>query len=581
MSEDNPLANVNLRVVTALRSPAGFADGVLARFASTEAAIAAEKRRRLRRRAWVASAALAAAAAVLAGIWLWPHAMETGSYASVQPQHLDVAGLGVDLEGGAAIAWTVKPDGLHVEQRGAATWTVPPGRQLRVEVAGIGTVDASHATLHVEAQMNVLEKKTIGVTAATAALVTAVAVTVIHGQATVTGAGQALTIKDGESAAVAPGKAPVEVLTSGQATAVEIVFSGEQRWTDQQLETMESAIDHVQLPLGSTVGAVSYSTGAKLRAEATPTSRFGAGWLGYPPLYRGATGSDLIQGVTLGMAELAKSSLPRKVLVIIGDGNDSDHSEAAKLKLRDLEKKGTDAHVVTHAILVPPFTATPTLAEAAGIPTSDATKVELTHAFADAAGGQVETPRAVMIVYEGRGMWVTPDVLRTVAAGIADMDLPPDSRIGAIEYSTGASTRIPFEPAKSYKPEQLGSAGEYASKRGSDLIVGVAMGLAELAKAPESKKVLVVVGDGHDTNDAAALRAVDDLVAQAQRANVRIRAIQHGSIDTLPGALLKRLDPHVSWASGNGYRGRLIGLQMGLGLAGENARPFGGGGDER
>ena len=72
MSEDNPLANVDLGVVTAARAPQGFAEGVLARFATTEAAIAVAKRGRGRRMAWIAGGSLAAAAAVIAVVVLWP-----------------------------------------------------------------------------------------------------------------------------------------------------------------------------------------------------------------------------------------------------------------------------------------------------------------------------------------------------------------------------------------------------------------------------------------------------------------------------------------------------------------------------
>lgn len=172
--------------------------------------------------------------------------------------------------------------------------------------------------------------------------------------------------------------------------------------------------------------------------------------------------------------------------------------------------------------------------------------------------------------HEARGLWLTPDVIRTLGQGIAEMDLSPGSRIGAIEFSNGAAIRIPLEPATSSTPAQLGSAREYADKRGSDLVQGVTLALAELAKAPETDKVLIVIGDGHDTNDAAAATEVDDLLGQARRTHVRIRALQYGSIDTLPGDVLKRLDPQVPWFAGNVYTGRLKGLQMSLGMAPEN-----------
>jgi hypothetical protein len=547
--EDNPLANVELATISAPRAPAGFAEGVLARFATTEAAIAVARRRRMRRAAWIAAGTLAAAAAVLALVLWWPaRGPETGAFAAVVPRHLDVGGLAVDLEGGTTIAWTREHDRLHVDQRGSATWSVPPGHDLRVEVAGIGTVDATNATLHVEARMNLLDSKLIGVTAATAALVTAVTVTVIHGQAHVGGAGTSMTVKAGHSVVVSAGKQPVELITANkEPAAVEIVFSGEARWTARELEVMENAIDHIQLATGSTIGAVSYATVATLRAEATPKSRFMAAGLGDVSLYRDGVGSDVISGLKLGLAELKKSNAARKTLVLIDDGNDTDNDNSAKLGMLGLAVEAQKAGVLFHTVLAPG-------------------KVELTHALADAMGGTLEPPKAVMVVFEGRGAWLNADVLDAIGQGIADMNLPPGSRIGAIDFFEGAEIRIALEPARSFKADQLGTANDYAAKVGSDLVQGVMMGLAELAHAPETDKVLIVIGDGHDTNDSAAPMMVTDLVAQAHKRNVRIRALQYGSVDPLLGSLLKRLDPNLVQLAGAGYRDplRLNGLQVGV-----------------
>lgn len=575
MSEDNPLANVDLHLIAAPRAPAGFADGVLSRFASTEAAIAVAKRQRARRLAWIASGAVAAAAAVVAVLWLWPRGPETGAYATAEPYHLDVAGLAVELDRGASISWTVRPGGLDVDQRGRATWTVPAGQHLHVEVAGVGAVDATNATLRVETQMNLMDGKMIGATAATAALVTAVTLTVTHGQATVSGAGKELAIKGGQSASVSRGKEPLELITAGDPTAVEIVFCGNAAWTARELELMESAIDHVLLPEGSTIGAVSYATGATLRAEATPKVRFGAGFLGYVPLYKDATGSDLVQGMTMGLSELRKANAPRKTLVVVGDGNDTN-SEAATGMLQELHAEAEEQGIEIRAVLAPGKAATPSPIERAGIQTFDADPVDLTRALALAMGGTVHPPSVVEVVYEGRGGWMNADVLRAIGNGMSDIDLAPGSRIGAISYSAGAGTVIPLEPLASFKPAQLGVAKGYAANTGSDLVVGVTMGLQILAEAPEPDKVLIVIGDGHDTRDETAAAKMDELREQAKQIHVRVRALQYGSLDTLPGHLLKHLDPHTSEFGGKGYEGRLQGLQMALTIAPETIPARGG-----
>ncbi|HEY6038412.1 MAG TPA: vWA domain-containing protein, partial [Kofleriaceae bacterium] len=361
----------------------------------------------------------------------------------------------------------------------------------------------------------------------------------------------------------------------GEPTAVEIVFCGNATWTAGELELMESAIDHVMLPEGSTIGAVSYATGATLRAEATPKVRFGAGFLGYVPLYKDATGSDMVQGMTMGLSELRKANAPRKTLVVVGDGNDTNNEPAAGMlhELRaDAEKRGIEIR----AVLAPGKAETPGPIEQAGIQTFDAGKVDLTRALALAMGGTVQPPSVVEVVYEGRGAWMNEDVLRAIGSGMSDIDLPPGSRIGAISYSAGAGTVIPLEPLASFKPAQLGIAKGYAANKGSDLVVGVMMGVQLLAEAPEADKVLIVIGDGHDTRDETAAAKMDDLREQAKQMHVRVRALQYGSLDTLPGHLLKHLDPHVSEFSGNGYEGRLQGLQMALTVAPETIPARGG-----
>ncbi|MEO8842303.1 MAG: hypothetical protein ABI591_18630 [Kofleriaceae bacterium] len=561
-SEHNPLANIDLGVIVAPRPPAGFAQSVVARFATTEAAITVAKRRRFQRAARGAGAAVAVAAAVLAIVLGWPRGSETGAYATAEPEHLEVGGLAVDLDRGAAIRWTVDHDRLRVDQRGSATWTVPAGQHLQLEVAGVGGVETTNATLHVEAHMNLIDTKMIGATLATAALVTAVVVTVTHGRATVTGAHEQLAVTAGQSTLLAPGKPPIELITAGEgAIAVKIVFSGNAAWTAREVSAMESTIDQVRLPPDSTVSVVSFaariaSETVTLRAQAASPNHVGLTWLEHVSRDGGGTGEALVNVVKQGILGLALTHAPRRVLVVVGDGDDTN-GEPMRVAWRELQWTARNTGVELRAVIVP-----------------KTGKVDLVHALADAIGGTVASvapAKAVMVVYEGRGLWLTPDVLRTLGQGITDMDLPPESRIGAIEFSNGATLRIPWEPATSFTPAQLGSARDYADKRGSDLVQGVTMGLAALASAPETDKLLVVIGDGHDTNDAAAATIVEDLLGQARRNQVRIRALQYGSIDSLPGDVLKRLDPKVSWFAGNGYQERLEALQTSLGMAPETA----------
>ena len=275
MSEDNPLANVEARRNFRTRArPAGFADGVLARFATTEAAIAIAKRRRVRRVVWLATTAVTAIAATLVVVLVWPHSAETGSFVAAEPRELDVAGVTVELDRGASIAWTVEHGDVRVDQRGGATWIVPANRHLRVEIAGVGAVDATNATLHVEARMNLIDSRMIGATAVTAGLVAGLTATVIHGRADVMGPDRGATLKldVGHSASVSPAE-PVTVDVPSNAVAVQLVFSGNAEWFDNQILTVQDAVEHVELPPGSTIGATAYTGGNAMIMEALPPTQ--------------------------------------------------------------------------------------------------------------------------------------------------------------------------------------------------------------------------------------------------------------------------------------------------------------------
>jgi hypothetical protein len=186
MSDDNPLAGIDLGLARAPHAPDRFTHGVMIRFEAVEAAVASARHRRRRQLAWVASSVAAVAAIVVSLVALWPRTTVTiGSYATDTPHHLVIDDVTAEMASGAAVSWRIDGDRVVVDQHGEVTWTVPAGKRLRVEAAGVGSVDAENATLHVEARMNLMDKK--GVTVATALAVTAIAVTVMHGNATVHG----------------------------------------------------------------------------------------------------------------------------------------------------------------------------------------------------------------------------------------------------------------------------------------------------------------------------------------------------------------------------------------------------------
>jgi hypothetical protein len=78
--------------------------------------------------------------------------------------------------------------------------------------------------------------------------------------------------------------------------------------------------------------------------------------------------------------------------------------------------------------------------------------------------------------------------------------LPEGSEALLVVYSTGAEIKAPWQPARDFDGADLGSANDHRGKIGSDLVRGIELAYEELAKRPERRKLMIVVGDGNDTD---------------------------------------------------------------------------------
>jgi hypothetical protein len=148
--------------------------------------------------------------------------------------------------------------------------------------------------------------------------------------------------------------------------AIAFVINGSELWMGNDdieaddgarylgvLKPFERAFDRIGLPAllpaGSEGMVVTYATGAQVRVPRGPIARLTGSAFGTQKEYYGQIGDDLVSGITLGMAELARSPAQRKALVIIGDGNDTN-DEAARPMLAQLKKDAARMHIQTFAI---------------------------------------------------------------------------------------------------------------------------------------------------------------------------------------------------------------------------------------
>jgi hypothetical protein len=149
--------------------------------------------------------------------------------------------------------------------------------------------------------------------------------------------------------------------------AIALVINGQEIWIGNEeiepdpnaqyqgvLKNLEGAIDKLQLgsagPPGSKGIVISYSTGAEIKVPMGDLKNITGGALGGQKDYRGKIGTDMVQGITMGIAELSKVSTPRKALIVVGDGNDTNN-EAAKTALAQLKKDAANAKINLFAII--------------------------------------------------------------------------------------------------------------------------------------------------------------------------------------------------------------------------------------
>ena len=149
--------------------------------------------------------------------------------------------------------------------------------------------------------------------------------------------------------------------------AIALVISGQEIWIGNDkcepdenakhpgaLEKLAQAIDRLQLgnqgPAGSKGLVVSYSIGAEIKVPMGDLKAISGAALGNQCDYHHKIGSDLVQGITLAMAELSKVTTPRKALIVVGDGSDTDH-EVARRALAQLKKDASRANIQAFAII--------------------------------------------------------------------------------------------------------------------------------------------------------------------------------------------------------------------------------------
>jgi hypothetical protein len=100
-----------------------------------------------------------------------------------------------------------------------------------------------------------------------------------------------------------------------------------------------------------------------------------------------------------------------------------------------------------------------------------------------------------------------------------------------------------MEPLAHFTPEQLGTEHDYYRKVGTDLVSGIELGLSELGRTHASIKLLVVIGDGNDTNNEAAKVELTRLRKVARSSNIELASIVWKSALSNPESVITAFVP--------------------------------------
>ena len=249
---NNDQDELDLSAWEAPAAPPGIADAVIERMGSTDVSVTipVDPREVPRRRVWVIGGIAVGIVALTIGAWALvrsaqPAAPRSGAIVADRPQTLSLDDITATLDPGADVRWKRNPDGLHVEQRaGVAMWRIGRNEKLMIDAGREGllaAIEATGANLRVEVEMNAMDAKIIGASAATAAVVAAITIVVYEGAVKVRDKGDTVIVQPGSTYRVLPPPEPQDLV------GVAPRIAGEPTAADVRIAAGESAAFHIDI----------------------------------------------------------------------------------------------------------------------------------------------------------------------------------------------------------------------------------------------------------------------------------------------------------------------------------------------
>ena len=163
---------------------------------------------------------------------------------------------------------------------------------------------------------------------------------------------------------------------------------------------------------------------------------------------------------------------------------------------------------------------------------------------ASAKRGYIEggEPIAVALVINGQEVWIGNDdiepedspsrylgILKNLKTALQEVPFatagPAGSKGILISYADKPEVKVAMGPLGALNAEALGSQKDYYKKIGTAMVEGISLALAELKNVSASRKALIVVCDGNDSNPDSAAATLANLKKEAQQQNIQTFAI--------------------------------------------------------
>jgi hypothetical protein len=165
---------------------------------------------------------------------------------------------------------------------------------------------------------------------------------------------------------------------------------------------------------------------------------------------------------------------------------------------------------------------------------------------------------AVALVINGQEVWIGNDdiepedspsrylgILKSLKTALQEVPFatagPAGSKGILISYADKPEVKVAMGPLGSINAEALGSQKDYYRKIGTAMVEGISLAMAELKNVSASRKALIVVCDGNDSNPDNAAASLAILKKEAQQQNIQTFAIIYKGQLSDPANLITKM----------------------------------------